>query len=112
MVNQDKRRVVGETVHAKACRVTNLAECARRYGVKSKTKEVVGVVVSVEYTPTANRNSNRRNCMVTGDFQLGGGVVKRKMLNVRSVKAGEPPGQEQQQENSENSQTAPPVPAT
>ena len=87
MVNQDKRRVVGETVHAKACHVTNLAECERRYGAKLKTKEVVGVVVSVEYVPTATRKPNRRNCMVTGDFQLGGGVVKRKMLNVRSVKA-------------------------
>ena len=44
----DPRRIAGSMVEAKACHVTNLAECARRYGSNSKTKRVQGVVTHVE----------------------------------------------------------------
>jgi hypothetical protein len=43
----DPRRVTGSIVVTKACRVTNLAECARRYGANKTTKLVEGVVVDV-----------------------------------------------------------------
>ena len=36
----DPRCIVGSMVEAKACHVTSLAECARRYGSNSKTKKV------------------------------------------------------------------------
>jgi hypothetical protein len=38
------RRVVGARVHAKAIHVSNLAECARRYGALKSTKMVAGTV--------------------------------------------------------------------
>jgi hypothetical protein len=44
----DTRRVVGGIVKAKACHVTSLSECARRYGVNKTTKLLTGVVVEVE----------------------------------------------------------------
>lgn len=91
MSGVDKRKVVGEKIHAKAMHVMNLLECSRRYGSRAKTKEVVGTVVAINYVPTCNQNNSRTTCMVTADFDLGGGTIKRQELNIRSVKAGEPP---------------------
>ena len=91
MSGVDKRKVVGEKIHAKAMHVTNLSECSRRYGSRAKTKEVAGTVVAINIVPTRNQNNSRTTCMVTADFDLGGGTMKRQELNIRSVKAGEPP---------------------
>jgi hypothetical protein len=91
MSGVDKRKVVGEKIHAKAMQVMNLSECSRRYGSRAKTKEVVGTVVAINYVPTRNQNNSRTTCMVTADFDLGGGTIKRQELNIRSMKAGEPP---------------------
>ena len=44
----DPQRIVGSMVEAKACHVTNLAECSRRYGSNSKTKRVQGIITHVE----------------------------------------------------------------
>ena len=91
MSGVDKRKVVGEKIHAKAIHVTNLSECSRRYGSLAKTKEVVGTVVAINYVPTCNQTNSRTSCMVTVDFDLGGGTIKRQELNIQSMKAGEPP---------------------
>ena len=40
----DPRHIVSNIVDAKATHVINLAECARRYGSKKKTKNLRGVV--------------------------------------------------------------------
>ena len=86
----DKRKVVGEKIHAKATSVTNLLECSCRYGSQVKTKEVVGTIVAINYVPMCNQNNSRTNCMITADFDLGGGTVKRLELNIQRVKAGRP----------------------
>jgi Transposase IS4 len=81
----DTQRTIGSIVEAKACHVTSLAECARRYGAQKSTKYVGGVVVDV----IKSRNSSclRTKTMVTADFSLGGGTVKRATLNVRSIRS-------------------------
>ena len=43
----DPRRVIGNTVYAKAIHVTNQSECARRYGPNKKSKLLKGVVLEV-----------------------------------------------------------------
>jgi hypothetical protein len=43
----DNRRTIGSVVEAKACHVTSLAECARRYGAQKSTKYIEGVVVDI-----------------------------------------------------------------
>ena len=65
----DPRRIVGSMVEAKACHVTNLAECARRYGSNSKTKRVQGVVTHVEVVK--NPTTNRTTTFVTAAYDLG-----------------------------------------
>jgi hypothetical protein len=37
MSGVDKRKVVGEKIHAKAMHAMNLSECSRRYGSRAKT---------------------------------------------------------------------------
>ena len=65
----DPRRIVGSMVEAKACHVTNLAECARRYGSNSKTKKVQGIVTHVEVIK--NSTTNRTTTFVTAAYDLG-----------------------------------------
>ena len=43
----DPRRVIGNTVYAKAIHVTNHSECAQRYGSNKKYKLLKGVVLEV-----------------------------------------------------------------
>ena len=43
----DPRRVIGNTVHAKAIHVTNHSECARHYGSNKNSKLLKGVVLEV-----------------------------------------------------------------
>ena len=82
----DPRRVAGNIVHAKAIHVTNLAECARRYGSKKKTKKLRGVVQNVIICNEGGRT--RTNIVAT--YQLVGNVEKTMTLNSRSVVAGPP----------------------
>ena len=76
-------------VEAKACHVTNLAECARRYGSNSKTKRVQGVVTHVEVVK--NPTTNRTTTFVTAAYDLGGTTIRPSRLNIHSVKAVSPP---------------------
>ena len=79
------RRIVGSMMEAKACHVTNLAECARHYGSNSKTKRVQGIVTHVEVIK--NLTTNRTTTFVTAAYDLGGTTIRRCRLNIRSVKA-------------------------
>ena len=81
----DPRKVVGGRVQAKALHVSNLAECARRYGAHKGTKVLMGIVVEV--SNVVNPTSHRTSTFITADFDLGGGTIKRARLNIRSVKA-------------------------
>ena len=81
----DPRCIVGSMVEAKACHVTNLAECARRYGSNSKTKKVQGIVTHVEVIK--NSTTNRTTTFVTAAYDLGGTTIRPCRLNIRSVKA-------------------------
>ena len=81
---EDTRKVVGSRISAKAMHVTNLAECARRYGANKKTKVLYGTVVE-HVSQRNNPNSRRVTNIIVGDFDLGGGVLKQASLNIRSV---------------------------
>ena len=81
----DPRRIVSSMVEAKACHVTNLAECSRRYGSNSKTKRVQGIVTHVEVIK--NSTTNRTTTFVTAAYDLGGMTIHPCRLNIRSVKA-------------------------
>ena len=80
----DPRRIVGSMVEAKACHVTNLAECARRYGSNSKTKRVQGIITHVEVIK--NSTTNRTTTFVTAAYDLGGTTIRPCRLNIQSVK--------------------------
>jgi len=82
MADSDPRRVVGNRVWAKACHVTNYAECARRYGSNSKLKYVSGIVIEVRLERSKN---NRVRTMVVGEYDFGD-EVKTACMNLRSVK--------------------------
>jgi Transposase IS4 len=81
----DNRRTIGSVIEAKACHVTSLAECARRYGAQKSTKYVEGVIVDI--IKSRNSSCSRTKTMITADFSLGGGTVKRATLNVRSIRS-------------------------
>jgi hypothetical protein len=83
----DHRGVVGGRVQAKAVHVTNLAECARRFGSNAKTAVVFGTVVEVLVNQTATGRSQR---VVVADYDFGNNVVKRKAINIRSLKNAPP----------------------
>jgi hypothetical protein len=87
----DSRRVVGSTVHAKALHVTNKAECSRRYGAGKTTKLLLGTVVQAREEQKAG--NSRMTWMITADYDLGGGDLKRAELNIRSVKEGKIPSE-------------------
>lgn len=84
----DTRRVVGSKVMAKACHVTSLAECARRYGSNKNTKELVGTVTDVVSKVTA---TGRTSTFIAATYELEGGVQKTATLNIRSVNRVPPP---------------------
>ena len=62
-----------------ALHVTSLAECTRRYGANKASKMLKGVVVDTTTTTISSAT-------VTADYNLGGGVIKRATINVRSLK--------------------------
>jgi hypothetical protein len=76
----DPRRVTGNIVIAKACHVTNLAECARRYGAKKSRKMVEGIVVDV----IMNRRdpAKKAEAEVVADYDLGGRAIKRAIIKI------------------------------
>ena len=82
MSTNDPRRSVGSRVSTKAIRVTAEAECARRYGANSKTKEIFGTVVEVLNQKTAG---GRNSTSIVGDFDLGGGTMKRATINLSLI---------------------------
>ncbi len=87
----ESRQIVGKIVRAKAIHVTNEAECERRYWRNKSTKLVQGHVAEV------HNGQSRTGCsqyFLTCNFDFlfgGGGVSKKKKLNIRSVKLGPPP---------------------
>ena len=85
----DPRRIVGSMVEAKACHVTNLAECVRRYGSNSKTKRVQGIITHMEVIK--NSTTNRTMTFVTTAYDLGGTTICPCRLNIQLVKAGPTP---------------------
>ena len=82
MASNDPRRTIGRRVYAKAHHVTALAECARRYGSRSKSKEVAGTVLECIGKKT---KTNRSSTYVKAVYALGGGTMKTVELNIRSV---------------------------
>ena len=64
--------------------MTNLAECARRYGSNSKTKKVQGIITHVEVIK--NSTTNRTTTFVMAAYDLGGTTIHPCRLNIRSVK--------------------------
>ena len=76
----DPRRIVGNMVEAKACHVTNLAECARHYWSNSKTKKVQGIVTDVEVIK--NSTTNRMTTFETAAYDLGGTTIRPCRLNI------------------------------
>ena len=104
----DTRKNVGSTVFAKAIHVTADAECSRRYGAQKKTKFIQGTVVGSD---SETGRSNRLINYVTADYVLGvDGTIKRKRLNIRSVKDRNPRQQEATQQ--QGATTTPPQPPT
>ena len=81
----DPQRIVGSMVEAKACHVTNLAECSRRYGSNSKMKRVQGIITHVDVMK--NSTTKRTMTFVTAAYDLGGTMIHPCRLNIRSVKA-------------------------
>ena len=84
MSNHDPCKVPGNKVWAKACHVTSLAECARRYGGYKHVKLLQGTVYCCEYV--RNPVTNRSSTFVVADYDLGGGSIKRARINIRSIK--------------------------
>lgn len=80
----DPRRVVGATVYTRAKLVMNATECRRIFAAHYKTKEVSGVVVSVQ---TFHRNS-QKSTFIEADWSVAD-TVKRRVVSLASVKACE-----------------------
>ena len=93
MARTDKRKVVGEAVHAKACHIVHLSECSRRFGSNAKTKMLDGRVVEVIYEVPATSKGKKKQCFIVGDWQLGS-EVKRMKIGIRLVQEGPVPGNE------------------
>ena len=82
MASNDPRRNIRRRFFAKAHHVTALAECARRYGSRSRSKEVAGTVLECLGKKT---KTNRSSTYVKAVYALGGGTLKTVELNIRSV---------------------------
>ena len=78
----DPRHIVSSMVEVKACHVTNLAECSRRYGSNSKMKRVQGIDTHVEVIK--NSTTNRTTTFVMAAYDLGGMTICLCRLNIRS----------------------------
>jgi hypothetical protein len=86
----DPRLSIGAFVEALAHHVTNLAECARRYGSQAKSKIVPGnVVESRQERMQSATNAGRMRSSIVADHELVGSTIKRSVLNIRSVNSVE-----------------------
>ena len=81
----DRRRIVGNPIHALAKHVTSDAECKRLFGSFWSKKLVNGVVLDVRDGRRAG--SNRANWIINGKYFIQGREKVRE-LNIRSVKDG------------------------
>jgi hypothetical protein len=63
--------------------VTHLSECARRYGTNTATHIITGVVI--ELTVERKDGKSRGATIVTVNFNLGGGTIKRAKINIRNL---------------------------
>ena len=68
---------------AKACYVTALSECSRRYGSNSKSKLLIGIVFKISGDKLA---SGHLRMNVYARFELGGGILKSSKINLRSCR--------------------------
>ena len=68
MASDDQRRIIGKIVYAEALHVTAPTECARKYGSRSKSKEVAGTVLECIGKKT---NTNRLKSADTGLADTG-----------------------------------------
>ena len=86
----DPRQVIGAIVVAKAHHVTSEAECARRYGSKRTEKMLEGTVVAIK--TKKNPPNNQLQTFILADYNLGGGSIKTKTINLQSdkVKGADP----------------------
>ena len=64
----------------KACHVTSLSECRRKYGSNSKNKLLIGVVLKISGDKLA---SGHLRINLHSRFDLGGGDLKSSKINLR-----------------------------
>lgn len=72
--------------------ITNKSEAKRKYGSNHKCKVVKGTVVNVDNV--CGKGKSRTSCFIVFDWRLDNATVKRKKVNLRSVKLceiGTPP---------------------
>jgi hypothetical protein len=81
----DPRKIVGNHIRAKAKHVTSDAECKHRYGSNLNTKMLYGVVVGVENIINTTTKSSKT--MITGTYNLSGGIEKTKKLHLINIQA-------------------------
>ena len=81
----DRRRIVGNPIHALAKHVTSDAECKRLFGSFWSKKLVNGVVLDACNGRRAG--SNRANWIINGKYFIQGREKVRE-LNIQSVKDG------------------------
>ena len=70
---------MGARVIAKACHVTTLSECSRRYGSNSNRKLLIGVVFKI----SGDKLASSHLCMsLHARFDLGGGILTSSKINL------------------------------
>ena len=75
-------RIIGRRVYAKTLHFTALEECAHRYGLRLKSKEVAVTEIECIVKKTSN---NWSSTYVKSVYSLGGGYLKTVELKIRSV---------------------------
>ncbi|KAK1860122.1 hypothetical protein I4F81_002711 [Pyropia yezoensis] len=85
---RDAQLVVGAAVHSDAINLSNFAKCSRFLGAAAKTTMVSGVVIEVVRGKT-KAGRGKTDLRVTWQWL---GREMDKVLALRSVRAGAPPG--------------------
>jgi hypothetical protein len=80
----DPQRHIGAIVTVKVTHVTSEAETHRCYGGLKLTTMVEGVVIEVKNGK--NSTTGRVETIITANYMLTGGVIKRKRLYMKSIK--------------------------
>jgi hypothetical protein len=84
------QKVIGIHIRAKSKHGTSDAKCKRRYGSNWNMKLLYGVVVDVENI--VNPTTKTRKTMITGTYNLLGGIEKTKkphLINIKAVLPGD-----------------------